>query len=252
MITRVANAGRSKERPTRSTLEHVRTRLISAALAASALLLLAGCAGGTTTEPAPAASSPNTSTSSSAPASGACTYTPSGQPSVDVTPPADGTERPTGQVPAVLNTSAGDIPITLDGERTPCTVESFISLAQQQYFTDTECHRLTTQGIYVLQCGDPTGTGLGGPCYRFDDELDGTETYPAGTVAMANAGPGTNGSQFFLVYEDTKLAPDYTVFGTMSPEGIAVVKAIAGAGTATGASDGAPKNPVTITGVTID
>lgn len=227
----------------------MRTRLISAALAASALLLLAGCAGGTTTEPAPAATAPSASVNASA--SGACTYSPSGQPAVDVTPPADGTERPTGQVAAVIATSAGDIPITLDGARTPCTVESFISLAQQQYFANTECHRLTTQGIYVLQCGDPTGTGRGGPGYRFDDELDGTETYPAGTVAMANAGPGTNGSQFFLVYEDTQLAPDYTVFGTMSPEGIAVVKAIAVAGTATGGADGAPKNPVTITGVTI-
>lgn len=219
---------------------------MSAALAASALLLLAGCAGSSPSDSAPASSA-----SASAPATGECTYTPSGQPAVDVTPPAEGTERPTGSVEAVLQTSAGDIALTLDGERTPCTVESFISLAQQQYFTNTECHRLTTQGIFVLQCGDPTGTGRGGPGYRFDDELDGTETYPAGTVAMANAGPGTNGSQFFLVYEDTQLSPDYTVFGTMSPEGTAVVKAIAAEGTATGGADGAPKSPVTITGVTI-
>ncbi len=219
---------------------------MSAALAASALLLLAGCAGGTTTEPAPGASAPSEGS-----VSGECSYPASGQPAVDVTPPAEGTDQPTGEVQAVLQTSAGDIPLTLNGERTPCTVESFVSLAQQQYFSNTECHRLTTSGIFVLQCGDPTGTGRGGPGYRFDDELDGGETYPAGTVAMANAGPGTNGSQFFLVYEDTKLQPNYTVFGTMSPEGLAVVQSIAAAGTAGGAPDGAPANPVTITGVTV-
>jgi len=219
---------------------------MSAALAASALLLLAGCAGGTSSAPAPAASASSAST-----AAGECSYPTSGQPSVDVTPPAAGTERPTGMVDATLETSAGAIPMTLDGERTPCTVESFVSLAQQQYFSNTECHRLTTQGIFVLQCGDPTGTGLGGPGYRFDDELDGSETYPAGTVAMANAGPGTNGSQFFLVYSDSELPPNYTVFGTLSPAGLQVVKDIAAAGTAGGSPDGAPATPVTITGVTI-
>ncbi|WP_279365603.1 peptidylprolyl isomerase [Microbacterium testaceum] len=224
----------------------MRTRLMSAAVAASALLLLAGCAGGTSSAPAPTASASSATT-----ASGECSYPTSGQPAVDVTPPAAGTERPTGTVEATLETSAGAIPITLNGERTPCTVESFVSLAQQQYFSNTECHRLTTQGIFVLQCGDPTGTGRGGPGYRFDDELDGSETYPAGTVAMANAGPGTNGSQFFLVYSDSKLPPDYTVFGTMSPEGLQVVKNIAAAGTAGGSPDGAPATPVTISAVTI-
>jgi peptidyl-prolyl cis-trans isomerase B (cyclophilin B) len=229
----------------------VRIRLLPAALAASALLLLAGCAGATTADPAPAASESSTTAPDAGTVSGACAYPASGQPAVDVTPPAAGTDQPTGEVQAVLQTSAGDIPLTLDGERTPCTVESFVSLAQQQYFSNTECHRLTTSGIYVLQCGDPTGTGRGGPGYRFDDELDGTETYPAGTVAMANAGPGTNGSQFFLVYEDTQLDPNYTVFGTMSPEGLAVVQSIAAGGVAGGARDGAPANPVTITGVTV-
>ncbi|WP_394685418.1 peptidylprolyl isomerase [uncultured Microbacterium sp.] len=229
----------------------MRTRLMSAALAASALLLLAGCSGGATTEPAPAASASTAPQATASAASGECSYTASGQPAVDVTPPAESTERPTGTVEATLETSAGAIPMTLTGERTPCTVESFVSLAQQQYFSNTECHRLTTQGIFVLQCGDPTGTGRGGPGYRFDDELDGSETYPAGTVAMANAGPGTNGSQFFLVYADSKLPPNYTVFGTMSPEGLQVVKNIAAAGAAGGSPDGAPATPVTITGVTI-
>jgi peptidyl-prolyl cis-trans isomerase B (cyclophilin B) len=229
-------------RPGRSTLERVRTRLISAALAASALLLLAGCAGPTPS--APPASEPS--------AAGACAYPTSGKPSVDVTPPSADTERPTGDVEVTLETSAGQIPMTLTGARTPCTVESFVSLAQQQYFTDTQCHRLTTQGIFVLQCGDPTGTGRGGPGYTFADELDGNETYPAGTVAMANTGqPGTNGSQFFLVYADTKLPPKYTVFGKMSPEGLAVVEKIGQAGVEGGAADGAPATPVEITAVTV-
>ncbi len=138
--------------------------------------------------------------------------------------------------------SAGDINVDLDAGATPCTVNSFLSLAEQGYFDGTDCHRLTTQGIWVLQCGDPTGTGSGGPGYAFDDELTGAETYPAGTLAMANAGPGTNGSQFFLVYEDSLgLPPDYTVFGTISPEGLKVVQEIGAKGTADGAPDGAPK-----------
>lgn len=218
---------------------------MSAALAASALLLLAGCAGGATPDTAP------DSGASASAGSAECAYPASGEPAVDVTPPAAGTDRPSGDIEAVLKTSAGDIPITLTGERTPCTVESFVSLAQQQYFSNTECHRLTTSGIFVLQCGDPTGTGRGGPGYRFADELDGSETYPAGTVAMANAGPGTNGSQFFLVYEDTQLQPDYTVFGRMSPEGLAVVQGIAAAGAEGGAADGRPATPVTITDVVV-
>ncbi|MEV7873304.1 peptidylprolyl isomerase [Microbacterium sp. NPDC089188] len=224
----------------------MRTRLMSAALAASALLLLAGCSGGTSDEADPASSA-----SAASAGSAECSYPASGQPAVDVTPPAAGTDRPAGDVEAVLKTSAGDIPLTLAGERTPCTVESFVSLAQQQYFSNTECHRLTTSGIFVLQCGDPTGTGRGGPGYRFADELDGAEKYPAGTVAMANAGPGTNGSQFFLVYEDTTLDPNFTVFGTMSPEGLAVVQGIAAAGAEGGARDGRPATPVTITDVVV-
>lgn len=206
--------------------------MISAVLAAATLLLLSGCA---TTEAAPAEG---------------CSYPASGQGSRAVTAP-DAAATPTGELTAVLQTSAGEIPMTLDADRTPCTVGSFVSLAEQQYFDDTQCHRLTTQGIFVLQCGDPTATGTGGPGYRFDDELDGSETYPAGTVAMANAGPGTNGSQFFLVYEDTRLDPNYTVFGQMSPEGLEVVRGIAASGVDGGAADGPPATPVTITGVTI-
>ena len=102
---------------------------------------------------------------------------------------------------------------------------------------------MTTEGIYVLQCGDPTETGTGGPGYSFADELSGQETYPAGTLAMANAGPGTNGSQFFIVYADTQLAPNYTVFGTVDAATIALIEDVAADGT-TPELDGAPNTPV--------
>ena len=117
-----------------------------------------------------------------------------------------------------------------------------MSLAEQGYFDATPCHRLTTQGIFVLQCGDPTGTGTGGPGYSFDDELSGDETYPAGTLAMANAGPNTNGSQFFIVYEDTQLPPAYAVFGTVDEAGIKIVQEVAEKGTDTGAPRRRPQD----------
>lgn len=155
-----------------------------------------------------------------------------------------------GDVEATIATSAGDIGVTLDAGAAPCTVNSFLSLAEQGYFDDTQCHRLTTQGIFVLQCGDPTGSGAGGPGYSFPDELAGDEQYPAGTLAMANAGPDTNGSQFFLVYDDTQLPPSYTVFGQMDDAGLDVVKKVAKKGTAKGSPDGPPATDVTIESVT--
>lgn len=181
---------------------------------------------------------------------GSCAYVEAAGGVRDVTPPPAEAEV-SGQVSAVLQTSAGDIPMTLDADRTPCTVGSFVSLAEQGYYNDSPCHRLTTSGIFVLQCGDPSGTGRGGPGYNYADELDGSETYPAGTVAMANAGPNTNGSQFFLVYEDTPLPAKYTVFGTLDEAGLAVVREVAVAGAEGGAGDGAPATPVTITGVSL-
>ena len=144
----------------------------------------------------------------------------------------------------------GDIGVTLDGGAAPCTVNSFLSLADQGFYDDTQCHRLTTAGIFVLQCGDPTGSGAGGPGYSFPDELTGKEQYPAGTLAMANAGPDTNGSQFFLVYDDTQLPPSYTVFGQMDDAGLDVVKQVAKKGTANGSPDGPPATDVTIKSVT--
>ncbi|MFG6402422.1 MULTISPECIES: peptidylprolyl isomerase [unclassified Microbacterium] len=227
----------------------MRSRLLSATFAAVGLLLLSGCATATPTAPAESSAAAPSAPATAA-ASGECAYPAESGASSDVTaPPADPTV--TGAVSATLSTTAGDIAIALDADRTPCTVGSFVSLAEQQYFDGTDCHRLTTQGIFVLQCGDPTGTGRGGPGYSFDDELDGSETYPAGTVAMANAGPDTNGSQFFLVYEDSQLPPSYTVFGQMDAAGLEVVRQIAAVGAEGGAADGAPATPVTITSVAI-
>jgi peptidyl-prolyl cis-trans isomerase B (cyclophilin B) len=145
-----------------------------------------------------------------------------------VNPPPAGATPTTGTVGLSLQTSAGTIPLTLDRSLAPCAVQSFLSLTEQGYFNDTPCHRLTTgQGLQVLQCGDPSGTGTGGPGYSFADETYPELTYGRGYLAMANSGPNTNGSQFFLVYGDAQLPPKYTVFGSISPEGLQVIDEIA-------------------------
>jgi peptidyl-prolyl cis-trans isomerase B (cyclophilin B) len=145
-------------------------------------------------------------------------------------------------------TNCGTIIVSLDGKHAPHTVNSFSFLASKGYFTNTPCHRLTTTGIFVLQCGDPTGTGSGGPGYTLPDENLKGATYPAGTVAMANTGqPHTGGSQFFFVYANTNLPPQYTPFGHVTA-GLDVLTRIAKAGSnnANGAGDGAPIQPVVI------
>ncbi|MGY0022604.1 peptidylprolyl isomerase [Streptomyces sp. YJ-C3] len=144
-----------------------------------------------------------------------------------------------------LATTCGDIGIDLKASAAPHTVNSFNYLASKGFFDHTKCHRLTTEGIYVLQCGDPTGTGQGGPGYTIPDEnlkdsslkkaekTQGTQlyTFPAGTIAMANTGQKhTGGSQFFLVYKDSKLPATYTPFGTISDSGMKVLNKIAKAG----------------------
>ena len=126
-------------------------------------------------------------------------------------------------------TSQGVITVRMLTSKAPCTTFSFRFLASRGYYNQTHCHRLTVQGIFVLQCGDPTGTGSGGPGYAFNDENLTGATYPAGTVAMANAGPNTNGSQFFFTWKNTTLAPNYTPFGTVIG-GMNVLQKIAAAG----------------------
>ena len=141
---------------------------------------------------------------------------------------------------------AGDVVMNLDRSKTPCAVNSFTALVTQHFFDNTSCHRLVPN--FVLQCGDPTGTGTGGPGYTFNDELTGQETYPVGTVAMANSGPNTNGSQFFIVIgsQAATLGPNYDVLGTVTPDSMAVVQSIAQQGVVGNASDGKPAGDATI------
>jgi peptidyl-prolyl cis-trans isomerase B (cyclophilin B) len=185
-------------------------------------------------------------------AEGACAYHPSGKASKAVVglPPSTPVQAK-GTQKATLATNRGPITLELLNSKAPCTVNSFTFLAKQKYFDGTSCHRLTSGGLSVLQCGDPSGSGSGGPGYIFGEEnLDGAK-YPKGTVAMARtATPGSNGSQFFLVYADSlSLPPDYTPFGRITG-GLELLEAVAKAGS-TPAGDGKPKLPVTITGVTL-
>lgn len=196
-----------------------------------------------------------------------CQYPASSEPAAkQVKPPRTG-KVPTdpAQVSASMVTNQGHIGLMLANNESPCTVNSFASLIGQKYFDNSKCHRLTTsQGLGVLQCGDPKGDGTGGPGYQFANEYPTDQyppndpkaqepvLYPRGTLAMANAGPGTNGSQFFLVYKDSQLPPQYTVFGTIQPDGLATLDKIAKAGVAGGGEDGAPATEVTITSLMLD
>ena len=150
-------------------------------------------------------------------------------------------------------TNCGNIVVTTVGAKAPITLTQLSTLARGGYFNNSLCHRLTTQGLYVLQCGDPTATGGGGPNFTYRDEnlpAEGLNNYPAGTVAMANSGPGTNGSQFFLVFADTTLGANYTIWGTVT-QGLEIVKAIAKAGVKGGGADGAPNQAISINRVTV-
>ncbi len=209
-------------------------------LVACSLLLMAGC--GDANQP---------SSSDEVVQATGCEYPMGGDAAKPVDPPSTTDVKNAGTATATMHFTAGDVEITLDRATAPCTVNSFESLAQQGYFDDTVCHRLTDTGIFVLQCGDPSATGRGGPGYSFADETNDSMKYPAGTVAMANAGADTNGSQFFLVWADSdRLTPDYTVFGTMDQAGLDVVGGIAAQGVA--AEDGtSPIAEAKITSVTL-
>ncbi|MFC4950820.1 peptidylprolyl isomerase [Pseudonocardia sp. GCM10023141] len=161
-----------------------------------------------------------------------CTYKPGGTAAKPVQPPAGTDISTVGTVAMNLQTSAGAIPLTLDRSLAPCTVNSIVSLAQQGYFTNSPCHRLTTDpGLQVLQCGDPSGTGSGGPGYTVPDEFYPEMAYGRGILAMANTGqPDSGGGQFFMIYGDAQLPKQYTVFGSISPEGLQVIDTIAKAG----------------------
>jgi peptidyl-prolyl cis-trans isomerase B (cyclophilin B) len=156
---------------------------------------------------------------------------------------------------ATITTNCGDIVLALDGAKAPQTVASFVSLAGGDYWADSPCHRLTTAGIFVLQCGDPLGGAGPGPGYTFGIEnapADGS--YPKGTLAMARTSdPNSNGGQFFIVYDDTTLPTEgggYSIFGTVTA-GMDIVEKIAAAGVAGGAEDGTPAAPISILEVAV-
>lgn len=232
-----------------------RTRsLAPAAAALAALVVLSACGGEGESESPDSAASP---TESAEPTEdeATCTYPENmaGEVPREVEPP-EGEPTVSGEVAVTIETNAGTVPLTLDADGAPCTVQSFVSLTEQGYYDDTVCHRLTdVPGFGVLQCGDPSGTGFGGPGYTIPDEFTGSETYPAGTVAMANTGaPNSGGSQFFLVYADTELPAQYTVFGQVGDDGIAVLEDIAATGVVDGGQDGEPAETVEVREVSLD
>ena len=171
-----------------------------------------------------------------------CVYIMEDMAAKKATPPA---EEPIAAESMTIATNFGDINVTLDAKNAPCTVNSFVTLEQQGYFDDTNCHRLVPG--FVLQCGDPSASGMGGPGYRFGDELTGEEKNTTGTLAMANSGPGTNGSQFFIVLDDASLPPNYTVFGSVDVAGMKVAHEIEAAGVVAGGEK--PAKDVVITSV---
>jgi peptidyl-prolyl cis-trans isomerase B (cyclophilin B) len=244
-------------------------------IAALTVVAIAVVGGGVATAVAVNGSSSNTKTTAgastaasrapSAPASRAApvmNYVKAGTATKDVGIPTFNASAAAAPYTATIKTNRGDIVFDAFTTKAPYTTFSFSYLAGKKYFDNTPCHRLTTSVIFVLQCGDPGGTGSGGPGYTIPDENLGyfgtaatsTVTYTAGTLAMANTGTAhTGGSQFFLVYKDSPLAPSYTPFGKIT-KGLDILQAIAADGNGTtDATSGntPPKNPVTIESVTI-
>jgi peptidyl-prolyl cis-trans isomerase B (cyclophilin B) len=203
----------------------------------------------------PAVPSQAAAASTNADGTVACDYAPAqGGEIIDVgTPPEADAVSAEGTVDLALATNQGDVTLTLDRSIAPCAVESFSYLAAEGFFDGTPCHRLTTSAtLSVLQCGDPTGTGTGGPSYRYAEEVTAETAYPRGTVAMAkSAAPASTGSQFFLVYADSQLPPEYTVVGTVDEAGLQVLDAIGAAGVEGGGEDGPPAEDVTIETATV-
>jgi peptidyl-prolyl cis-trans isomerase B (cyclophilin B) len=226
----------------------------------------AGSSGKTASPKASASASASASSSAAAVAEPAhhCTYTVTEQNSKPSLPPA--TPDYKAAFNATMNTNLGKVLFSLLNSKATCTVNSFAHLAALDFWNKTQCHRLSTSGgLYMLQCGDPTASGTktlscstpalgsGGPGYRFADENLKGATYKAGTVAMANSGPDTNGSQFFLVYKDTSLPANYTPFGTIT-SGLDILQNVAKAGTSCTypqAGGGVPKEKVIIDNVTL-
>ncbi len=274
------------ERQLESRAQKDRQRRIFTVVGAVVAIAAAAAAIGTFVmndkEPEPISAAPTSAAPTTPPARGGAGQLPTFAASADLGancqyPAAQKASRPvdapkSGRVPTdpatisvSMSTDQGNIGLLLNNAEAPCTVNSFASLAQKGFFNDTTCHRLTTaSSLGVLQCGDPTGTGGGGPGYAFTNEYPTTQypkgdpalqnpvLYPRGTLAMANAGPDTNGSQFFLVYKDSQLPPGYTVFGTIDATGLATLDKIAQGGVAGGSQDGKPATEVKVKSVLLD
>ena len=187
-------------------------------------------------------------------AAGECAYTPDPQDQGGPGVPTDTNAKKSGDLKLKVTTDLGDMEFTLDRSLAPCAVNSWDHLVSKNFFANTTCHRLTTSELKVLQCGDPTGTGAGGPGYYYDEEKPtGDDPYPKGSLAMANTGSaGSTGSQFFICDDSCSgaLAKDYTLVGTVT-SGLDVVQKVADAGSdnSNGQNDGRPKLPITITSI---
>jgi peptidyl-prolyl cis-trans isomerase B (cyclophilin B) len=240
---------------------------VAVAVVVVAALVITGVFSGDDNSTDAAGTSSSAATSSAAAATTnadgtvSCIYSPddSGNPNLkDVgTPPTPEATPTQGTSTLLMSTDQGDLTLTLDRTKAPCAAASFAYLASQTFFDNSPCHREVNQPTFgVLQCGDPTGSGSGGPSYKFAQEIPEGTTYPRGTIAMANTGqPNSTGSQFFLCFVDTQLSPDYTPVGTVDEAGLAVLDTVAAAGNdgsfEAQAGGGAPNLPVTINTMTV-
>lgn len=180
-----------------------------------------------------------------------CTYTPSGTAAKQVQPPSNTSPAREGTVAVSMSLNGETVELSLDRALAPCSVNSFLSLASQGFYNDTSCHRLTkSAALNVLQCGDPSGKGNGGPGYEYAPQPAADAKYTRGTLAMANTETG-EGSQFFIVYGPTTISPAYTVIGTVAEAGMKVVDSIAGQGVADDRQDGKPMAQASIESVTV-
>jgi peptidyl-prolyl cis-trans isomerase B (cyclophilin B) len=251
----------------REVREKVRRRRVIILGAVAAVLVIAGAVwfatsrNGSSSEASDpdssASATDSTGTAESTPST-PCTYPASGKAAREVTAPANTSPANTGTVDVDITLNGTKFTATLDREAAPCTVNSFLSLASQGFYNDTDCHRLTKSAeLNILQCGDPSGKGNGGPGYSFGNENAGATDYPVGTLAMANSGSdsstgaGTNGSQFFIVYGKTVPSGSYTVFGKVPAAGMKVVDAIAAEGVEKNAQSGKPVAAAKITTINV-
>ncbi|WP_040160805.1 peptidylprolyl isomerase [Mobilicoccus massiliensis] len=216
-------------------------RCAATALAAGSLLL-------------PQSAQATTSTATKAPRQKwvNCTFTPTPEnPAARPVDPPPAKTKGAGIVHLRIRTNYGPMTFVLQRDSAPCAVANIVSLVKQDFYDESQCWRFTdTERLGVLQCGDIYRQEEGGPGYRFDDEVSPSNTYPRGTLAMGNQGPGTNGSEFFVVHSHANIKPEYTILGRMS-SGFRTLDAIAKAGTVDKDGDGLPTRPVVITDVSV-